>query len=43
VSFGVPGLGIAALRRRLLMADSSRVLARDDRAARRGAEAEPPR
>ena len=34
VSFGLPGLGIEGLRRRRLITDSPRVLARDDRAAR---------
>jgi hypothetical protein len=31
VSLGDPGLGLAALRRRGLITDSPRVLARDDR------------
>jgi NAD+ kinase len=34
VSLGEPGLGLSALRRRGLIADSPRVLARDDRATR---------
>jgi hypothetical protein len=32
VSFGEPGLGLEGLRRRRLITDSARVLARDDRA-----------
>jgi NAD+ kinase len=36
VSLGDPGLGLAALRRRGLITDSPRVLARDDRAPKRG-------
>jgi hypothetical protein len=43
VSFGAPGHGIAGPRRRRLIADSPRILARDDRAAHLAAEAEPPR
>jgi hypothetical protein len=43
VSFGAPGHGIAALRRRRLVADSPRILARDDRAAHLAGEVEPPR
>jgi hypothetical protein len=43
VSFGAPGHGIAAPRRRRLIADSRRTLARDDRGAHLAAEAEPPR
>ena len=43
VSFGAPGHGIAVLRRRPLVADSSRILARDDRGAYPAAVVEPPR
>jgi hypothetical protein len=43
VSFGALGHGIAALRRRRLVADSPRILARDDRAAHLAGEVEPPR
>jgi hypothetical protein len=43
VSFGAPGRGTAAPRRRRLLADRRRILARDDRAAHLAAEAEPPR
>jgi hypothetical protein len=43
VSFGAPGRGTAAPRRRRLIADRPRILARDDRAAHLAAEAEPPR
>jgi NAD+ kinase len=43
VSFGAPGHGIAAPRRRRLIADSPRILAPVDRAAHLAAEAEPPR
>jgi hypothetical protein len=43
VSFGAPGDRIAAPRRRRPVADGTRILARDDRAARLAAAAEPPR
>jgi hypothetical protein len=43
VSFGAPGHGIAALRRRRLVADSPRILTRDDRAAHLADEVKPPR
>jgi hypothetical protein len=43
MSFGAPGHGIAALRRRRLVADSPRILARDDRAAHLAGEVQPPR
>jgi hypothetical protein len=43
VSFGAPGHGIAVLRRRRLVADSPRILARDDRGAYLAAVVEPPR
>jgi NAD+ kinase len=41
VSFGEPGLGLTGLRRRGLIADSPRVLARDQRAAGQGPAAAP--
>jgi hypothetical protein len=43
VSFGAPDHGIAAPRRRRLISDNPRILARDDRAAHLAAEPEPPR
>jgi hypothetical protein len=43
VSFGAPRDDIAALRRRRLIADIPRILARGDRAAQVAAEAEPSR
>ncbi len=43
VSFGAPGHGIAAPRRRRQVADGPRILARGERAPQLTAEAEPPR
>ena len=43
VSFGAPGHGIAALRRRRLVAGSPRILTRDDLAAHLAGELQPPR
>jgi hypothetical protein len=43
VSFGVPGSGIVAPRRRRRIADGHGILSCDDRAAHLAAEAEPPR
>jgi NAD+ kinase len=41
VSFDEPGVGLVGLRKRRLVIDSPRILARDDRAAR-AARGEPP-